>query len=101
MKGIENHEKETIMTGSAPRPEHDIDMEHALKNPAALFSMPRDVLNAPGLSEAEQRAILEQWELDARQLEGSAAEGMGGGEPPLLAEVRAALRALPGSAADG
>jgi hypothetical protein len=72
-------------------------LAHALRDPAAVFPRPSAVLTAPDLSTEERRAILEQWELDARRLEASAGEGMGGGEQPLLTEVRAALRELSGA----
>jgi hypothetical protein len=62
--------------------------------PTKEFDRPADVLRAAHLSRAQKIAVLKQWELDARLLQTASEEGMSGGEPNLLAEVKKALGAL-------
>lgn len=69
-------------------------MEHALASPASVFADPSDVLTAPGLERSARLRILRQWELDARRLEASEAEGMEDGEPAQLRRVLLALAEL-------
>jgi hypothetical protein len=62
--------------------------------PTKEFARPADVLRAAHLSRDQKIAVLKQWELDARLLQTASEEGMGGGEPSMLAEVKTALAAL-------
>ena len=71
-----------------------VDLQTMLRDPAAVFRRPSDVLNHPGLTRDERLAILEQWERDARELSVAEEEGMGGGEESFLARVRLALAQL-------
>ena len=70
------------------------DLQTMLRDPAAVFSTPRDVLDRPGLTHDERLAILRQWERDARGLSVAEEEGMGGGEESLLSRVRLAIARL-------
>jgi hypothetical protein len=62
--------------------------------PTKEFDRPADVLRAANLSDEQKVAVLKQWELDARLLQTATEEGMSGGEPNMLAEVKAALDKL-------
>jgi len=79
-----------------------IDLQTMLRDPAGVFRSPRDVLMHPDLTPDERRAILEQWERDARGLSVAEEEGMEGGEESLLSRVRQAMAELgEGSSARG
>jgi len=54
-----------------------IDLEKALRDPAAVFAAPDDVLDAP-FSDQDKIRILEQWKADAIELSRSVSEGMEG-----------------------
>jgi len=71
-----------------------MNFEHALKDPASEFDSPEAVVDDKRLTVDQKKAILEQWEQDARQLATAAAENMAEGEPNLLHRVSAALRRL-------
>ncbi len=62
--------------------------------PTKEFDRPADVLRAAHLSRDQKIAVLKQWELDARLLQTASEEGMSGGEPNMLAEVKKAQGAL-------
>ncbi|HJQ61190.1 MAG TPA: hypothetical protein VJ890_30070 [Vineibacter sp.] len=62
--------------------------------PTKEFDRPADVLRAAHLSRNQKIAVLKQWELDARLLQTASEEGMSGGEPNMLAEVKKALSTL-------
>jgi hypothetical protein len=62
--------------------------------PTKDFNRPADVLSAQHLSREQKIAILRQWELDARLLQTATEEGMSGGEPNMLDEVKRALGKL-------
>jgi outer membrane lipoprotein SlyB len=67
------------------------DLERALLDPTAVFSVPEQVLQRDDLSRGQKTAILRRWVYDARELEVAEDEGMRDGEPNLLDRV---LRAL-------
>jgi hypothetical protein len=71
----------------------DSQVKSPTATPTKMFDRPADVLNAK-LSHAEKVAVLKQWELDARLLQTASEEGMSGGEPNMLADVKAALAKL-------
>ena len=71
-----------------------LDLQTMLRDPAGVFRSPRDVLTCPDLGRDERRAILEQWERDARGLSVAEEEGMEGGEESLLSRVRQAMAEL-------
>ncbi len=53
-----------------------IDLDQAKLDPASVFSAPKDVLAAPGLSLEDKKAILIRWEADADALLRATEEGM-------------------------
>jgi hypothetical protein len=59
----------------------------AAGNPTRYYDHPRDVLEDSRLDRKEKLAVLQAWELEARELAVAAEESMGGGEPSLLDEV--------------
>ena len=65
-------------------------------NPAAHFPAPSDVARDDRLSLTQKHAALATWEQDARQLAVATEEGMSGGEPARLDEVKVAQADLPG-----
>jgi hypothetical protein len=75
-----------------------IDLDQAKLDPASVFSAPKDVVAAPGLSLEDKKAILIRWEADADALLRATEEGM----PPadnrnpgeMLRAVHQALEAL-------
>jgi hypothetical protein len=82
------------MSQPSPGPDRPFDLERALLSPSSVFRAPEDVLEVPGLSDGQRRAILEQWALDALRLEASEDEGMPGGEPARLRQVSLLLAQL-------
>jgi hypothetical protein len=69
-------------------------LREAKQNPSAMFGEPQEVLAANDLSKDEKRAILEQWKVDAMQLQQAADENMTGGEPSRIEDVVEALKIL-------
>jgi hypothetical protein len=63
-------------------------------NPAKSFDQPMDVAKTPILSEAEKQKALEEWETDEKALQRASEEGMAGGTPPRLDEVKQARRSI-------
>jgi hypothetical protein len=59
----------------------------AKANPTRYYRRPVEVLRDRRLTRAEKLAILEAWELEARELAVASEENMSGGEPSLLDEV--------------
>lgn len=72
----------------------EIDKQEALVNPSKAFARPQDVVESHALSREEKKKALEQWEIDARLLQVASEEGMTGGEPNSLVEVKKAQKAL-------
>lgn len=72
-------------------------LEKILVNPAAEYAAPSEVLTDERLTAEEKRTVLLEWEQDAAGLAEAVAEGMGGGEPNLLMEVKKARMALDGA----
>jgi hypothetical protein len=71
----------------------------ATQNPTRFYKRPGEVVHDRRLSHAEKLAILEAWELEARDLAVATEENMSGGEPDRLQEVVQARIDL-GEAAD-
>ncbi|MBL8894194.1 MAG: hypothetical protein JNJ53_06305 [Rhizobiales bacterium] len=69
-------------------------VKEAMANPSKVFNAPMDVINTPGLTDAERRAILESWEQEAHLLQTATGENMAGGEPSRIEDVRKAIDAL-------
>lgn len=59
----------------------------AKANPTRYYRRPVEVLRDRRLNRREKLAILEAWELEARELAVAAEENMSGGEPSMLEEV--------------
>jgi hypothetical protein len=59
----------------------------AKANPTRFYRRPIEVLRDRRLNRGEKLAILEAWELEARELAVASEENMTGGEPSLLQEV--------------
>lgn len=59
----------------------------AKANPTRFYRRPIEVLRDRRLNRGEKLAILEAWELEARELAVASEENMTGGEPSLLEEV--------------
>lgn len=72
----------------------EIDKKEALVNPSKEFDKPKDVVESKELTREEKKKALEQWEIDARLLQVAAEEGMTGGEPNRLVEVKKAQKDL-------
>jgi hypothetical protein len=70
------------------------DKKKALTNPSSVFKHPTDVVACKDLDKTEKAAILQQWELDARQLQVATEEGMTEGERSLFADVKQAQEKL-------
>ena len=66
----------------------------AAANPTRFYKRPSEVVQDRRLSREQKLAVLEAWELEARELSVATEENMGGGEPDLLAEVVKARIAL-------
>jgi len=69
-------------------------LHEALNSPTSVFKVPGEVLEAAFLTEVQKRDVLARWEADARELQVAAEEGMDGGEPDMLRQVRNALRRI-------
>jgi hypothetical protein len=69
-------------------------LEKILVNPAAEYGAPSEVLTDDRLSCEDKLRVLTEWEQDAVLLAEAVSEGMGGGEPNRLMEVRKAKLAL-------
>lgn len=61
------------------------------QNPGNHFTGPDDVVQDTLLSEEAKKRVLLAWEDQARRLSLATEEGMGGGEPSLVAEVAEAM----------
>jgi hypothetical protein len=72
----------------------ELDIELALRHPKSCFAEPNDVVGHPTLSHETKRAILREWEQDARRLSASESEGFGGGEESMLGRVESALASI-------
>ena len=68
------------------------DLDRAFVNPASVFDTPHDVVRYPLLTIDCKREILQRWAWDEYLIDLAEAEGMAGGEPLRLDEVKAALR---------
>lgn len=65
-----------------------------MRNPTSVYDHPRDVLGDESLDQQQKLAILANWAAEAKHLQESTAEGFGGGEDNLLADIKAAERKL-------
>ena len=63
-------------------------------DPSKHFDKPSDVVEAEGVTRSQKLELLQQWQLDAHQLQEAAGEGMVGGESARLRAVNEALNVL-------
>jgi len=72
-----------------------LDKDKALTNPSSVFDRPSEVVANTELSPDEKAKVLEEWELEASQLEVATEEGMNKKvKPSVLPEVKAAQRKI-------
>ena len=71
------------------------DIAKIVQNPSANYASPQTVVADKRLTAEEKLQALAQWELDARLLAVATEEGMAGGEPSRLDEVKQAQSKLP------
>lgn len=71
-----------------------MDFGEAMRDPASHFATPGEVVAHTRWTRSQRRRVLEQWRLDAEQLETAVAENMAGGESSHLRAVLQALAAL-------
>ena len=79
-----------IPTATAPRSA----AQAAIQNPAEEFDSPIDLADTDTLTKAQKERALEGWEADERALQRASDEGMTGGAPARLSEVKQAQNAL-------
>ena len=72
------------------------DFDQALKDPAACFTRPSEVVDREDLTRDQKLKILHQWEYDVLQREVATEENMPPSKPvnPRLVDIRQALEAL-------
>jgi hypothetical protein len=68
--------------------------QKAIMGPSSSFEHPKDVVAADDLTVQEKADVLKQWENDAESLQRATDEGMSGGNPPRLDEVKSAQTML-------
>jgi hypothetical protein len=68
--------------------------QQKVEQPHAHFENPAEVVVDPALSKDDKVKALDAMEQDARQMAVASAEGMGGGEPTVLADVLVAKDTL-------
>lgn len=74
----------------------ELDLDHALLDPADVFSTPEDVLAHNGLTHSQKVEVLRRWAYDASEYAVALEEGMPGDESDLLVRVVRALHELTG-----
>lgn len=72
-----------------------IDVEKAMHDPAAVFTRPENVIDAP-LTKQQKIAILKSWAYDVRELEVAEEEGMVGTIRSSLHQILESLNRLVG-----
>jgi hypothetical protein len=65
-------------------------LKEILVNPSKAFTHPSQVVTNEDFSRNDKIKILKQWEVDARLLQVASEEGMSGGEPNMLSDVKKA-----------
>lgn len=71
-----------------------IDLQRALRDPAAIFVEPEEILRRPELARDVKIAILQRWEKLVRAQAVLEGVQIVDGEPPLLGRIIRALNAL-------
>ena len=80
-------------------PNSKITPKKKVEDPVGNFASPADVVKDDALSTKQKRDALTGWEHDAIRLSVATEEGMSGGEPSRLDEVKDAQSELQGKAA--
>jgi Arc/MetJ-type ribon-helix-helix transcriptional regulator len=80
-------------------PNPKVTPKQKVKDPVGNFGSPSDVVKDAALSVKQKKDALQEWEQDAVRLAVATEEGMAGGEPSRLAEVKDAQSELPGKPA--
>lgn len=68
-----------------------VDVEAVIKDPAAHFTQPADVVRDLRFTLEQKQRILNAWALDAELVSQAEAENMSGASPPQLRAVKLAL----------
>jgi hypothetical protein len=71
-----------------------VDVDAALRDPAAVFDEPAEIVARRDLSRSLKLRLLRQWEQEARALAVAEEEGMPSGRESMLGRVRRAISAL-------
>jgi hypothetical protein len=79
-------------------PDHKITPKQKVEDPVGNFASPADVVKDETLTTKQKHDALTEWEQDAVRLSVATEEGMSGGEPSRLDEVKDAQSELPGEA---
>lgn len=74
--------------------ESPIDLQRALRDPAAIFAEPEEILRRPEMSRDVKIAVLQKWEKLVRAQAVLEGVQVVDGEPPLLGRIIRALNAL-------
>ncbi|MEP6827025.1 MAG: hypothetical protein ABJA10_03010 [Aestuariivirga sp.] len=77
-------------------PDSKVTPTQKVENPIGNFASPADVVKDDALSVKQKKDALTEWEQDAVRLSVATEEGMSGGEPSRLDEVKDAQSKLPG-----
>ena len=80
-------------------PDEKITPKQKVDDPVGSFAAPADVVKDDALTTKQKQDALTEWEQDAVRLSVATAEGMSGGEPSRLDEVKDAQSKLPDKAA--
>ena len=76
------------------KPEAPVKPGEAVHNPQKAFDSPMDVAETPALPREAKEKAVQTWEADEKALQRASDEGMTGGVPPRLQEVKKAQRKL-------
>jgi hypothetical protein len=86
--------KDNFVTAPRRKDKVKVDVSRAKVAPAGEFRAPEDVAHDPSLDRQDKKKILRQWETDAEALTRAGDEGMSGGEPARLDEVKHAQQKI-------
>jgi heme-degrading monooxygenase HmoA len=84
----------TETKGASAASTRKVLVDAAKTSPTTVFSDPAKIVTADRLTKKEKAGILEQWESDAISLQTASDEGMSGGSPSRLDEVKSAQTQL-------
>ena len=76
-------------------PDHKITPKQKVEDPVGNFASPADVVKDETLTTKQKHDALTEWEQDAVRLSVATEEGVSGGEPSRLDEVKDAQNKLP------